>query len=186
MGPAGGFCECCGSVFEVETFRPHRNKNCIAAAPIDRFAATSPVNGGRMRLQRAPRNSSPVYGGGVSEADGGGSLTLCTCKAAAMVRIFDRLGPVHRIAPLPTGRFWLSVPKFYAKPRPRETDSARRQEKWPPHDQTKGVRARTGIALALRKINAIGRAVATGRSAAAARKMLANALCNQIKLSDAP
>jgi len=55
-----------------------------------------------------------------------------------------------------------------------------------PDGKTKGVRARTGIALALRKINAIGRAVATGRSAVAVRKMLANALCNQIKLSDAP
>ncbi|VAV91731.1 hypothetical protein MNBD_ALPHA05-2473 [hydrothermal vent metagenome] len=55
-----------------------------------------------------------------------------------------------------------------------------------PRDKTRGVRARTGIALVLRKINAKGRAVATGRSAVAARKMLANALCNQMKLSDAP
>jgi hypothetical protein len=43
-----------------------------AKAPSDRFAATSPVNGGGIRLSSPQPNSSPVYGGSTGEAGDGG------------------------------------------------------------------------------------------------------------------
>ncbi len=44
----------------------------LVETPIPGSAGTSPASGGRGRSLQAQRPSSPVYGGGVSEADGGG------------------------------------------------------------------------------------------------------------------
>jgi len=46
--------------------------------PIPGFAGTSPVNGGRRSEPQAQGYSSPVYGGGSREADGGGPLSRVT------------------------------------------------------------------------------------------------------------
>ncbi len=42
--------------------------------PPSALRATSPVNGGRITLPQTQPNSSPVYGGGGREADGGGAV----------------------------------------------------------------------------------------------------------------
>ncbi len=62
--------------------------------PIVGFADTSPAGGGRKRTLRL---SSPVHGGGVREADGGGSRT----------------NALHRAAILTETRSWLGTPYIH-------------------------------------------------------------------------
>jgi len=56
--------------------------------PFPGFAGTSPASGGRGRSPQAQRHSSPVYGGGVRKADGGGIQQKQTIAKACSKILF--------------------------------------------------------------------------------------------------